>query len=84
MQGEHATDTDGESFRIVSRNRRGRVDVARTLGTIRGGGPLASVGVRVFMSDGTRIQRYEVSDVGDADPARARFAELRRVDGASP
>ena len=69
----------GETFRILAWNRHGRADVNRQFGTLRDGGPLETVFVRVIVTDGDRIQRYEVFDVGDTDQALARFAELCAV-----
>ena len=66
----------GETFRILAWDRHGRVDVNRRFGTLRDGGPFETVFVRVIVTDGNRIQGYEIFDVGDADQALARFAEL--------
>jgi ketosteroid isomerase-like protein len=71
-----APDVDYEWFRILAWNRHGRVAVARMFGTRRDGGPFENVVVAVVLTDGDRIQRYEFFDVGDADQALARFAEL--------
>jgi hypothetical protein len=81
---ELAPDVGGETLRIVTWNHRGRVDVVRQFGTILDGGAFEHVIVRVFVTDGARIQRYELFDVGDTDRAVARFAELCRADGGSP
>jgi hypothetical protein len=75
---------EGEILRIVTWNHRGHVDVFRQFGTILDGGPFEHVLVRVLITDGPHIQRYELFDVGDEDRALARFAELCRVDGGSP
>ena len=64
-------------------NQGGRVDVSRQFGTMLDG-PFEHVHVRVIMTDGPHIQRYELFDIGDTDRAVARFAELCRLDGVSP
>jgi ketosteroid isomerase-like protein len=81
---ELAPDVGGETLRIVTWNHRGRVDVFWQFGTMLDGGPFEHLFVRVFMTDGPHIQRYELFDVGDVDRAVARFAELCRTDGGSP
>ncbi len=40
------------------------------------GGPFENVFAAVALTDGDRIQRYEIFDVTDAEQALARFAEL--------
>jgi class 3 adenylate cyclase len=84
MLDELVREVDAEMLRIVAWNHRGRVDVVRQFGTILDGGAFEHVIVRVFVTDGAHIQRYELFDVGDLDRAVARFAELCRVDGVSP
>jgi hypothetical protein len=75
-------DADTEMLRIVTWNHRGRVDVVRQFGSILDGGPFEHLFVRVCVTDGPHIRRYELFDVGDVDRAVARFAELC-ADGAS-
>ena len=41
-----------------------------------GGGPFENLFVRVMVTDGDRIRRYEIFDVGDAEAALMRFEEL--------
>jgi hypothetical protein len=82
---ELAPDVIGEAVCIITWNQRGRVDVTRMFGTtMLDGGPFEHVFVRVLMTDGAQIQRYELFDVGATDQAIARFAELCRVDRGLP
>jgi class 3 adenylate cyclase/tetratricopeptide (TPR) repeat protein len=76
VQADRAPDVDVEAPRILTWNRHGRVDVSRVFGTLRDGGPFENVLLRVMVTDGDRIRRMEVFDVGDADRALTRFAEL--------
>jgi len=72
-----APDVQAEVFRILAWNRHGRVEAVRIGGTMPyGGGPFENVIVRVIVTDGDRIQRYEVFDTCDTDRALARFEEL--------
>jgi hypothetical protein len=72
-----APDVDLESFQILAWNCHGRVDVNRVTGTWpHGGGPFENAILRVIVTDGARVQHFEFFDVGDADQALARFAEL--------
>jgi hypothetical protein len=75
-QTDLAPEVDAEHLHILCWNGRGRVDMARVFGTIREGGPFENVFVRVMVTNGNRIQRCDVFDVGAADQALARFAEL--------
>ena len=43
---------------------------------MREGGPFENIFVRVMVTYGDRIRRCEIFDVGAADQALARFAEL--------
>jgi hypothetical protein len=70
-----APDVDAESFRILSWNDRGRVDLARSFGT-REGGAFENRFARVFVTHRDRVQRVEFFDIDAADAALARFAEL--------
>jgi class 3 adenylate cyclase/ketosteroid isomerase-like protein len=70
-----APDVSLEPIRILAWNERGRVSVLRVRGT-REGGPFENVFVGLAATRGGRIQRYEFFDVGDAERALARFAEL--------
>ncbi|HJQ82991.1 MAG TPA: nuclear transport factor 2 family protein [Candidatus Binatia bacterium] len=70
-----APDAAGEVRCILAWNRHGRVDVCRQFGR-RDGGPFETVLVRVIVTDGERIERYEMFDAGAADEALARFAAL--------
>ena len=70
-----APDLAAEVVRILTWNGLGRVQLARQFGT-RDGGPFENVFVTVILTDGDRIQRYEIFDVADADRALARFEEL--------
>jgi ketosteroid isomerase-like protein len=71
-----APDVGWEQFWILAWNRHGRVFVGRRFGTARDGGPFEDVVVWVLLTRGDHVQRYEFFDVGDADRALARFAEL--------
>ena len=72
-----APDVQAEVFRILAWNRHGRVEAVRIGGTMPyGGGPFENVFVRVIVTDGDRIQRYELFDIRDPDRALARFEEL--------
>jgi SnoaL-like domain len=76
VQADLAPDSDVETIRIIAWNRYGRVEVSRVFGTLRDGGPFENVLLRVMVTDGDRIQHFEVFDIGDADKALARFDEL--------
>ena len=71
-----APNMDWELFRILAWNRHGRVGAGRLFGTTRDGGPFENAFVAVLLTRGDHVQRYEFFDVGDADQALARFAEL--------
>ena len=72
-----APDMFVESFRILTWDRHGRVDVQRSYGTMpSGGGPFENVFIRVIVTDGDRIRHYELFDIGAVEPALARFEEL--------
>ena len=64
--------------------RDGSVGVGRVFGTFPEGGPFEVVSVAVAIVDGGRITRLEFFEIEDVAAARARFAELRRVDGVLP
>ena len=73
-----APDAHAEVFRVFAWNRHGRVEALRMAGTVpHGGGPFENVAVRVILTDGDHIQRYELFDIGDTDRALARFEGLR-------
>ena len=76
VQADLAPDSDVETLWIIAWNRHGRVEVSRTFGTIRDGGPFENVFLRVMVANGDRIQHFELFDVGDAERPRARFEEL--------
>jgi hypothetical protein len=72
-----APDIFVESFRILTWDRHGRVDVQRGYGTMpSGGGPFENVFIRVIVTDGDRIRYSELFDVGAVDQALSRFEEL--------
>jgi hypothetical protein len=73
--GELSPDLDAEVLRILAWNRCGCTDLTRVFGT-RDGGAFESLFIRVLLTEGAHIQRYELFDVGDTDRALARFAEL--------
>ena len=76
-QADLAPDVTAEVFRVLSWNRHGLVAMARTCGTVPdGGGPFENAFINVVLTDGDRIQRFEVFAVADAEQALARFAEL--------
>jgi ketosteroid isomerase-like protein len=76
-QADLAPDAGGEVMRILAWNGHGRVDVVRVFGTIAtSGGAFEKAYVRIFLTDGDRIQHFECYDVGDADRAVARFQAL--------
>jgi len=52
------------------------VRVLRLFGTQRDGGEFENVFLGVSLTDGERIQRYELFDIDDVDAALARFEEL--------
>jgi ketosteroid isomerase-like protein len=72
---ELAPDMNVELVWTLAWNARGRVSLARMVGT-RDGGPFENTFVGVVLVDGDRIQRNELFDVADADRALARFEEL--------
>jgi hypothetical protein len=76
VQADLAPDVAVETLRILVWNRYGRVEVSRVFGTLRDGGPFENVLLRVMVTNGDRIQHFEVFNVGDADQALARFDEL--------
>jgi hypothetical protein len=72
-----APDVHGETVRILAWNHHGRVCTDRQRGTMpNGGGPFENVFIRVMVTDGNRIQHYEVFETADVDRALARFEEL--------
>jgi hypothetical protein len=75
-----APDARWESSQIVAWNQRGRVDVIRQFGVTLDGGPFEQILVRVFLSDGARIQHCELFDVAETEAALARFSELCRTE----
>ena len=76
-QRDLAPDLHNENSRILAWNRHGRVCMDRNCGTMpNGGGPFENIFIRVMVTDGDRIQRYEVFDIADVDLALARFEEL--------
>ncbi len=70
-----APDVAPASHRILAWSRHGRVFLTRTVGT-RDGGPFEHVTLIVAATRGARIRRIEVFEIGDAERALARFAEL--------
>ena len=76
IQADLAPDVAAERLQILACNRHGRVDVTQVFGTMREGGPFENVFVDVIVTGGEHIQGFEVFDVGAADQALARFAEL--------
>jgi ketosteroid isomerase-like protein len=76
IQADLAPDVAAERLQILAWNCHGRVDVTRVFGTMREGGPFENVFVDVIVTGGDRIRRFEIFDVGAADQALARFAEL--------
>jgi hypothetical protein len=74
---ELAPDWGAEAVRILAWNRHGRVGVGRMSGTMPdGGGPFEALLVTVFVTDGDRIQHFELFDAAEFDRALTRFAEL--------
>jgi len=69
-------DVGGEMLQILAWNHYGRVAVIRQFGTTRDGGSFESVFVPLVVVRGDQIVAYEIFEVGDADQAVARFAEL--------
>jgi len=76
VQADLAPDSDVETLRIIAWNRHGRVEMSRVFGTMRDGGLFENVLLRVLVTDGDRIQRFDAFDIGDADQALACFEEL--------
>jgi len=63
-------------IRVLAWNRHGLVVATRLFGTVPDGGPFENVLITVALTEGDRVRRYEIVDVGDPDRALARFAEL--------
>jgi len=60
------------------------VAVMHQYGTVPDGGPFENVFLRMIVADGDRVRHFETFDVADADPALARFAELRAEHARAP
>jgi ketosteroid isomerase-like protein len=73
---ELAPDARTEAPRYLAWNQWGVVRVVRLFGTQRDGGEFENVFLGVLMTDGDRIERYELFDIDDVDAALARFEEL--------
>jgi len=73
---ELAPDARTEAPRYLAWNQWGFVRVLRLFGTQRDGGELENVFLGVSLTDGERIERYELFDIDDVDAALARFEEL--------
>jgi len=65
-----------ESSWILAWSRSGQVRAGRVRGTLRDGGEFEHLFVSVSCTDGEHIRRHETFEIGDAERALARFAEL--------
>ncbi|HJQ85156.1 MAG TPA: nuclear transport factor 2 family protein [Candidatus Binatia bacterium] len=73
---ELAPDTHYEVTQMLAWNRHGRVEASVIRGTVPDGGPFENAGLRLVLTDGERVTRFEMFEPHDVDGALARFEAL--------